>query len=141
MNRNNRTLKIKCTDINFIYCLANRKKRRSAVKLNQEMFPTRCQPKNQIIASAHQNIVLRGSIRVTMQSTRYPRIVRIHLREKGLLHSLDQNPENSVMALDTATGMFWSVARHLLQGETIHPFNLQSVQLLLPDDHPLRIPF
>ncbi|GFY03290.1 hypothetical protein TNCV_1172491 [Trichonephila clavipes] len=52
-----------------------------------------------------------------------------------------ENPGTSVRELAVATGRSRTTVHHVLQGEVLHPFHAQRVQLLQPNDPPRRIAF
>ncbi|GFV47601.1 DUF4817 domain-containing protein [Trichonephila clavipes] len=125
-------------DIHFIYGLADGNGR-AAVRLYRERYPTRRQPNHQTFARVHQNLVERGSFRATIEGTGRRRIARTPILEEGVLHAVDQTPGTSVRALAASTGRSPTTIHHVLQGATLHPFHVQRVQSLQPDDPPRRV--
>ena len=51
------------------------------------------------------------------------------------MHAVDRNPTTSVRALDVGTRKSETTVRRVLQGEVLHPFQVQRMQLLESDDH------
>ncbi|GFX02091.1 DUF4817 domain-containing protein [Trichonephila clavipes] len=127
-------------DIHFIYGLADGNGR-VAVRLYRERYPTRRQPNHQTFARVHQNLVERGSFRATIEGTGRRRIARTPIFEEGVLHAVDQTPGTSVRALAASTGRSPTTIHRVLQGAALHPFHVQRVQSLQPDDPPRRVTF
>ena len=86
-------------------------------------------------ALLHQNLVEHGSFRTTAANS-----MNIHIRRRCVL-CLDRYPSSSVRALADATGRSRRIVHCVLQGEALHPFHVQRVQLLQPDDPPPRAMF
>ncbi|GFX98880.1 DUF4817 domain-containing protein [Trichonephila clavipes] len=120
-------------DIHFIYGLADGNGR-AAVRLYRERYPTRRQPNHQTFARVHQNLVERGSFRATIEGTGRRRIARTPIFEEGVLHAVDQTPGTSVRAHAASTGRSPTTIHRVLQGAALHPFHVQRVQSLQPDD-------
>ncbi|GFV01344.1 uncharacterized protein TNCV_2125701 [Trichonephila clavipes] len=127
-------------DIHFIYDLADGNGR-AAVRLYRERYPTRRQPNHQTFARVHQNLVERGSFRAAIEGTGRRRIARTPIFEEGVLHAVDQTPGTSVRALAASTGRSPTTIHRVLQGAALHPFQVQRVQSLQPDDPPRRATF
>lgn len=136
----NRYTNAELADIHFIYGLANGNGR-AAARLYRERYPTRRQPNHQTFARVHQNLANHGCFRVTIEGTGRPRTARTPIFEEGVLHAVDRNPGTSVRALAVATGRAGTTVHRVLQGEGLHPFHVQRVQLLQLDDHPRRVAF
>ncbi|GFV73483.1 DUF4817 domain-containing protein [Trichonephila clavipes] len=128
------------TDIHFIYGLADGNGR-AAVRLYRERYPTRRQQNHQTFSRVHQNLVERGSFRATIEGTGRRRIARTPIFEKGVLHAVDQTPGTSVRALAASTGRSPTTIHRVLQGAALHPFHVQRVQSLQPEDPPRRVTF
>ncbi|GFV38866.1 uncharacterized protein TNCV_2814821 [Trichonephila clavipes] len=103
--------------------------------------PTRRQPNHQTFARVHQNLVERGSFRATIKGTGRRRIARTPIFEEDVLHAVDQTPGTSVRALAASTGRSPTTIHRVLQGATLHPFHVQRVQSLQPDDPSRRVTF
>ncbi|GFW46040.1 DUF4817 domain-containing protein [Trichonephila clavipes] len=127
-------------DIRFIYGLADGNGR-AAVRLYRERYLTRRKPNHQTFARVHQNLVERGSFRATIEGTGRRRIARTPIFEEGVLHAVDQTPGTSVRALAASTGRSPTTIHRVLQGAALHPFHVQRVQSLQPDDPPRRVTF
>lgn len=69
-----------------------------------------------------------------MQGTGLTRIARTHIG-RGILHVVNQNSETSVLVLTAVTGTSLSTVWRVLQTETLHPFNFQTIQLLQTGDY------
>ncbi|GFX00424.1 uncharacterized protein TNCV_2090741 [Trichonephila clavipes] len=110
-------------------------------ELARERYPTRRQPNHQTFARVHQNLVERGSFRATIEGTGRRRIARTPIFEEGVLHAVDQTPGTSVRALAASTGRSPTTIHRVLQGAALHPFHVQRVQSLQPDDPPRRVTF
>ncbi|GFU69550.1 DUF4817 domain-containing protein [Trichonephila clavipes] len=119
-------------DIHFINDLADGNGR-AAVRLYRERYPTRRQPNHQTFAQVHHNLVERGSFRATIEGTGWRRIART-IFEEGVLHPVDQTPGTSVRALAASAGRSPTTIHPVLQGAALHPFHVQRVQSLQPDD-------
>ncbi|GFW76771.1 DUF4817 domain-containing protein [Trichonephila clavipes] len=104
-------------------------------------YPTRRQPNHQTFARVHQNLVERGSFRATIEGTGRRQIARTPIFEEGVLHSVDQTPGTSVRALAASTGRSPTTIHRVLQGTALHPFHVQRVQSLQPDDSPRCVTF
>ncbi|GFV01340.1 general transcription factor II-I repeat domain-containing protein 2B [Trichonephila clavipes] len=124
---------VELADIHFIYDLADGNGR-AAVRLYRERYPTRRQPNHQTFARVHQNLVERGSFRAAIEGTGRRRIARTPIFEEGVLHAVDQTPGTSVRALAASTGRSPTTIHRVLQGAALHPFQVQRVQSLQPDD-------
>ncbi|GFX82535.1 DUF4817 domain-containing protein [Trichonephila clavipes] len=120
-------------DIHFIYSLADGNGC-AAVRLYRERYPTRRQPNHRMFARVHQNLVERGSFRATIEGTGRRRKARTPIFEEGALHAVDQTPGTSVRALAASTGKSPTTIHRVLQGAALHPFHVQRVQSLQPDD-------
>ncbi|GFY09750.1 DUF4817 domain-containing protein [Trichonephila clavipes] len=127
-------------DIHFIYDLADGNGR-AAVRLYRERYPTRRQPNHQTFARVHQNLVERGSFRAAIEGTGRRRLARTPIFEEGVLHAVNQTPGTSVRALAASTGRSPTTIHRVLQGAALHPFHVQRVQSLQPDDPPRRATF
>ncbi|GFW07589.1 DUF4817 domain-containing protein [Trichonephila clavipes] len=131
---------VELAEIHFIYGLADGNGR-ADVRLYRERYPTRRQPNHQTFARVHQNLVERGSFRATIEGTGRRQIARTPIFEEGVLHSVDQTPGTSVRALAASTGRSPTTIHRVLQGTALHPFHVQRVQSLQPDDPPRRVTF
>ncbi|GFW01257.1 DUF4817 domain-containing protein [Trichonephila clavipes] len=69
------------------------------------------------------------------------RIARTPIFEEGVLHAADQTPGTSVRALAASTGRSPTTIHRVLQGAALHPFHVQRVQSLQPDDPLRRVTF
>lgn len=136
----NRYTNAELADIHFIYGLANGNGR-AAVRLYGERYPTRRQPNHQTFARVHQSLAEHGSFRAMIEGTGRPRTARTPVFEEGVLNAVDRNPDTSVRALAVATGTSRTTVHRVLQGEALHPFHVQRVQLLQPEDPPRRVAF
>lgn len=61
--------------------------------------------------------------------------------EQTVLDSVDRNPSTNVRAVTTALKGSRNSLPRVLHDEALHPYTLQSVQTLLPTDHPARVLF
>ncbi|GFU62335.1 DUF4817 domain-containing protein [Trichonephila clavipes] len=127
-------------DIHFIYGLAEGKGR-AAVRLYRERYPTRRQLNHRTFTRVHQNLVERGSFRATIEGTGRRRTARTPIFDEGVLHAVDQTPGTSVRALAASTGRSPTTIHRVLHGAALHPFHVQRVQSLQPDDPPRRVRF
>ncbi|GFU56813.1 hypothetical protein TNCV_2539831 [Trichonephila clavipes] len=90
----------------------------------------RQQPNHQTFAQVYQNFTVHASFRITIDGTGWPRTARIPVFEEDLLHAMDQNSGTSVQALAFATGKSRATVHRVLQGEALHSFHEQRVQIL-----------
>ncbi|GFT08897.1 uncharacterized protein TNCV_4104141 [Trichonephila clavipes] len=81
------------------------------------------------------------SFRATIEGSGRRRIARTPIFEGGVLHAVDQTPGTSVRALAASTGRSPTTIHRVLQGAALHPFHVQRVQSLQPDDPPRRVTF
>lgn len=127
-------------DIHFIYGLANGNSR-AAARLYAGKYPTRRQPYHGTFARVHQNLADYGSFRPTIEGRGLRRTARTPIAEEDILRAVNRNPSTSVRTLSAASGISRSTVHRVLQCEGLHPFHVQRVQLLQPDDYPQRVVF
>ena len=96
----------------------------------------RGQSNHQTFLQVHQNLAAHGSIKTKVEDTGLPRIRRTPIFEESVLHAPDRNLGSSVRTLPIASPT--SVHR-ALQGEALHQFHVERVQLLQPEDHSRHI--
>lgn len=127
-------------DMHFVYGIAEGNGR-AAERIYRERFPDRHQPHHSLFARVHRNLCNYGSLRSSRTSEGRPRSTCSVVMEESVLDAVETNPSTSIRAVASALRVSRCSVQRVLNGELLHAFHLQRVQVLLPDDHPARVRF
>ena len=107
----------------------------------EDRYPNRRIPQHEIFVRMHRNLCERGSLRSNMQDTGRRRLTRTVNVAEQVLQSIEYNPNTSARAISLQLGVSQSSVWRILHEDREHPYHLQRVQLLQPDDYPKHVEF
>lgn len=127
-------------DMHLMYGLAGCNSR-EAQRLYQQHFPNRVIPHYQTFISLHARLQETGSFLPRKNKPGRPRSVRTIQLEENVLEEISNHPEKSTRELGvqfrTSKDTIWNI----LKEQQLHPYHVQKVQALLPEDYPRRVEF
>ena len=107
-----------------------------ARQVYEDWYPNRRIPLHEMFARVHRNLCERGSLLSSMQDTRRRWLTRTVNVAEQVLQSIEDNPNTSTRSISQQLGVSQSSLWRILHEERVHPYHLQRVQLLQPDDYP-----
>ena len=70
-----------------------------------------------------------------------PRRARDHHVEEQILQDIDDNPSNSIRKIATQNNVTKWVVHETLKEQLLHPYHVQKVHAMSPDDYPARLQY
>ena len=123
--------------MHLIYGLAE-ENAQVAKRLYRERYPQRNALDHWMFSNLHHNLCEYGSLRGNKYSEGGPRVNLTPRMEENVLDTIRRNPSASVRAVATDFEGSRTSVHRVLKHESLHPYHLQRVQLLLPADYPPR---
>lgn len=127
-------------DIHYFYGSANGNPIQ-AQRLYCEHFPNRQHPNFKTFTAVHNRLRETGTFKTNMVDTGRDRLVRDVQFEENVLQLFEENPSTSTRVVGRELGCGKSTVWRVLSGEGLHPYKLQKVQALNPQDYPRRMEF
>lgn len=123
-------------EMHFIYGFCNGNARHAAREYANR-YPNRVQhPDYRVFILVH-NAYVEGRIPGMPKREGRPQ----HVPEEAVLRQIEENPALSVRRISENTGVARTTVHRILRRELLHPFHIQRVQALLPEDYPKRVQF
>lgn len=110
-----------------------------ARRLYAERFPNRRCPSANTFQAVHNRLQETGRFDVSMIDTGHSRTVRSVAFEEEVVERFEENPRTSTRAVGSAMNVSKNSVWRVLKGEGMHPFHLQKVHALKPQDYPRRV--
>jgi hypothetical protein len=129
---------VEYADMHFVYGLAEGNAR-LAERLYTQRFPHRQHPNHKVFIAVHNRIRETGSVVPNKQEVGRPRSVRTADFEEDVLQKIEDNPSTSTRAIASAMHTNKNAVWNVLHEQLFHPFKVQKVQALEPEDHPKRV--
>lgn len=114
---------------------------RAVERLYAERFPNRRRPSYQVIMDTVFRLRERGTLHPRYEGRGAERIRRVLRAEEQLLEMVDANPGVSTRTAAMQVGVSRSTVHRILRENLLHPYHLQRVQALAPQDRPARVRF
>lgn len=111
-----------------------------ASRIYHQRFPNRRQVDRRLFSRIHQRLVETGSLQPRHGGGRR-REVLVPAFEEEVLERFEDNPSTSTRAVAHAMGTNHQSVWRVLNEQLLHPFHLQKVQTLEPQDYPQRVEF
>ena len=70
-----------------------------------------------------------------------PRRARDHHVEEQILQDIDDNPSNSIRKIATQNNVTKWIVHETLKEQLLHPYHVQKVHAMSPDDYPARLQY
>ena len=107
------------------------------MRMYQRRFPNRRLP----FSSLHRRLRETGTFTTNAHDHGRPRRVRTPEVEEEILRVFTNRPHASTRGVGYALGIHHVLVWEVLRDQQLHPFHLQRVHALLPEDYPLRVAF
>lgn len=114
---------------------------RAARRLYEQRFPTRRIPSHPTFASVDRRLRETGSFAIANSNAGRSRTARTPELEERVLTRFAAAPSTSTRAVADEMGVSQKVVWRILHEERMHPYHVQQVQSLHPDDYPRRAAF
>lgn len=128
------------TDMHFMYGRANGNAT-EARRLYAVAYPNRRLPSRQVFQRIHQRLRESGSFQARVNDRGRTRFVRTPATEERVLRIVQDNPRVSVRSIARMNDISFSVVWRILREQLLHPFHIQRVQALNPNDYGPRREF
>lgn len=125
-------------DMHFFYGMA-RGNATEARRLYCEQYPNRQHPNFKTFPAVHNRLREKGTFKCDKSDTGRDRSIRNVDFEENILEIFEENPSTSTGEVADQLGCSKSVVWTVLHEEKLHPFKLQKVQALNPQDFPHRV--
>lgn len=120
-----------------MYGRANANGRRTA-RLYQITFPDRQQPYHSTFSAVYRRVAETGSVISQTADRGKPKVARTPDLQKRILQHVAEDPGISTRQLAVEFPVSHSTAWRIFHEQLLHPYHLQRVQSLVPDDYPPR---
>lgn len=127
-------------DMHFVYGLADGNAHLAA-RLYAERFPGRYHPDHRVFINIHRGLGEYGTLGRHNDVVGRPRNRRTPEFEEAVLQHFEQNPSTSTRAVANQLGSSNSTVWSVMNDDGQHPFHLQKVQGLTPNDYEPRVHF
>lgn len=114
---------------------------RAAARLYAERYPNRRAPNYRMFANLHRNLCEYGTFSKSAQDTGRTRMTRTPALEEEILRRVEEAPGTSTRTIARDIAASQSSVWRTLHREHLHPYHLQRVQSLQPEDYPGRVEF
>lgn len=128
------------TDMLLVYGYCERNGH-ECVRVYSERFPNRRVPHRQTFAAVERRLRETGRFAPVTANFGRQRTTRTPNVEEAILNTVDEDPTTSTRRLGRAVGVCKDVVHRVLREQLLHPYHLQLVQNLLPQDPDLRLGF
>ncbi|GFU34270.1 uncharacterized protein TNCV_4976271 [Trichonephila clavipes] len=105
----------------------------AAERMYRERFPCRKHPDRRTFERIHRELRTSGTFYASRRGTAS--------LEQRILNTVDNNPSTCSRAVGRALGMSHQSVLRTLHEDRMHPYHLQRVQAITPDDYPRRLNF
>ncbi|GFU32085.1 uncharacterized protein TNCV_3833351 [Trichonephila clavipes] len=112
----------------------------AAERMYRERFPRRKHPDRRTFERIHRELRTSGTFYASRHGTGIGRYRRTPSLEQRILNTVD-NPSTSSRAVGRALGVSHQSVLRTLHEDRMHPYHLQRVQAITPDDYPRRLNF
>jgi hypothetical protein len=112
-----------------------------ARRLYAAAYPNRRLPSRQVFQRIHQRLRENGSFQPRVNDRGRDRFVRTPVMEENVLRAVQDNPRVSVRSVARMHNISFSVVWRILCEQLLHPFHIQRVQALNPNDYEPRRQF
>lgn len=110
-----------------------------ARRLYCEQFPNRQHPNFKTFTAVYERLRRTGTFKSDKKDTGRDRSIRSVELEDDILQQIEETPTTSTRVIAQNFGCSKSTAWRILHDEKLHPFKLQKVQALNPQDFPHRV--
>lgn len=110
-----------------------------ARRLYQQHYPDRQCPSHVTFSAVHNRLRETGTFKINMNDTGSNRDVRTVDYEEDILRRFEENPRTSTRAVANETNSSHFSVWKVLKENNMHPYSIQKVQTLSPDDYPRRV--
>ncbi|GFU34937.1 uncharacterized protein TNCV_2992291 [Trichonephila clavipes] len=111
-------------------------------RMYRERFPGRKKhPDCQTFERIHRELRTSGTFYASRRGTGIGRHRRTHSLEQRILSTVDNNFSTSLRAVGSALGVSHQSVLRTLHEDRMHPYHLQRVQTITPDDYSRRLNF
>ncbi|GFV40876.1 uncharacterized protein TNCV_1637601 [Trichonephila clavipes] len=112
----------------------------AAERMYRERFPGRKKhPDRRTFERIHRELRTSGTFYASRRGTGIGRYCRTPSLEQRTLNTVDNNPSTSSRAVGRALGVSLQSVLRTLHEDIMHPYHLQRVQAITPDDYPRRL--
>ncbi|GFU53978.1 uncharacterized protein TNCV_5057011 [Trichonephila clavipes] len=112
-----------------------------AERMYRERFPGRKHTDRRTFECIHRELRTSGTFYAPRRGTCIGRYLRAPSLEQRILNTVDNNPSRSSRAIGRALGVSHQSVFRTLHEDRMHPYHLQRVQAITPDDYPRRLNF
>ncbi|GBO31102.1 hypothetical protein AVEN_86053-1 [Araneus ventricosus] len=120
--------------MHFMYGLANGNNL-EAERLYRQRFPRRHVPDRKMFERLHRCLCETGSFVTGMHDTGHGRSVRTPQVVENILQRVEDRPDISTREVSRAVNVPHSIVWRVLRDEGLHPYRVQKVQALIPEDY------
>lgn len=113
---------------------------REASRLYKDRYPHRRHPDHKTFASIHRRLAENGNFRRGDGAGR-PRTARTPSFEEEVLDQVEQEPSTSIRKIAHCTRASKTTVGRVLQNHQLHPYSVQRVQAMGPEDYLPRMEF